>query len=618
MTSSSSTEATTSWLPIFLSQFIASNVLSDIAPDLMRQVPMPSLTDAMGKAGLVLGSPMSIHLYRQWILANYNTSPDVFIAWFNLGLALTEIGELDKAIVAYRSAIQANPSFHGAFVNIALLYEKMGKMGEALAAWAKAIPGMKENRAVLNHYGALLMNQKRYAEAATLYRKLVEEEPENLEFQAFVNLIWQRTCRWDKIKSEIVDVVQAGGIPSMVPFGAMALFDDPVIQCRIAQEWLERRHPPAPKWLCPPEGYRHKKIRVGYMSGEFLGHFAMSILTAELFERHDRNQFEIYGYCSSPKEDSSATRKRIIASFDQFHWIRETKDEEAARLIRSHEIDLLVDLSGLTGQGREGVLRWKPAPVQVTYLGYVGPIPLPELDYILCDNYVIPPETAPLYRPKPLPLEGIYQANDSKIVVAPPTTREANALPPNAFVYCCLTAPYKITEEIFSAWMQILNRVPGSVLWLTFDSEVAKANLQAAAGVRGVEPTRVIFAPKVVPAHYLSQLRLADLSLSAFPYGPGTLASDALRMGLPVLTIEGKSFVSRMAGDLLTAVGLSELIAPDMQGYIDMAVELAENPEKLARYRTVLQDGAWDRSLGNIADFVPRLEKAYLSIVKRK
>ncbi len=609
-------ETLSAQISVFLARFIAAGNTSEIAPELMEQIPLSTLMEAMVQARLTRRDPMVAHLYRQWIFANIDTAPEAFIACFNLGTGLVETGEILLAIAAFQTALSLKPDLYEAALHLTILYKKTEQFDEALEVWKRVLETTEHRHLALNQCAALLDSRKRYAEAIPHYRESLEENPQQPDIIMRLNLAYQKACQWDEIAG--LEASAAEATPLLPPFAGLALFDDVTLQGRIAAQTLDRRYPLAQERLCPPEGHAHDRIRVGYLSGEFVGHYAMSLLTAELFERHDRRRFEIFGYCSSDTSDASDTRQRILAAFDHFHEIREVKDEDAARLIRSHEIDILVDLSGLTGAERQGILRWKPAPVQITYLGYIGPNPLPELDYILCDDYVIPPETAHLYQPKPLSLGGVYQPNDSKLVIAPPSSRDKNGLPLDGFVYCCFTAAYKITEMMFTAWMEILKRVPGSVLWLSFDNETAKRNLQAAAVAQGVDPTRLIFALKVSPADYLARLQLADLSLAAFPYGPGTLASDALRMGVPLLTLEGKSFVARMAGGLLTTVGLAELIAPDVSRYIDMAVELAHNRSKLEGYRALLQKGAWERTLGDMAQFTLRLENTYSSVVKRK
>ena len=280
----------------------------------------------------------------------------------------------------------------------------------------------------------------------------------------------------------------------------------------------------------------------------------MAYLVAELFETHDRDRFEVFGYCST-EDDGSDVRRRVLGSFDKAVSIVGASDAEAADAIRSDEIDILVDLNGLTLGSRLPVLRYRPAPVQMTYLGYNGVIPLAELDYILADRYVIPPEAAAHHRPEPLYLPTCFQVNDRQVKVADGQTRRSVGIPEDRFVFCCFSNNYKITEDLFAAWLEILTRVDHSVLWLYADNEQSCRNMTERFAASGLDPERLFFAARSEPEVYRARLGLADLFLDTFPYNAGTTASDALRVGLPIVTRSGRSFVSRMAGSLLRTIG---------------------------------------------------------------
>ena len=340
----------------------------------------------------------------------------------------------------------------------------------------------------------------------------------------------------------------------------------------------------------------------------------MSYLITELFERHDRARFEVFGYCSS-REDGSDLRKRVLASFDRHRIIRELTDEQAAQIIRDDEIDVLIDLNGITDGSRLAVLRWRPAPIQATYLGLIGPVPMPELDYLLCDTVVIPPEHEAAYQPMPLPIARTYQANDSKRTIGRRLSRAQAGLPDNGFVFCCFSKHYKITEQMFAAWMSILRQADQAVLWLTQDNPYSQANLLAAASCAGIAQERLIFAERVDPDLYLSRLGVADLFLDTFPYNAGTVASDALRMRLPLLTLCGRSFASRMATSLLHAMGALEGITTTMPNYIATAVRLATDPTAYGQYKALFTEQAWNRTIGDIAGFTRDYEATWSRVV---
>jgi predicted O-linked N-acetylglucosamine transferase (SPINDLY family) len=254
------------------------------------------------------------------------------------------------------------------------------------------------------------------------------------------------------------------------------------------------------------------------------------------------------------------------------------------------------------------VLRWRPAPIQATYLGFVGPVPLPELDYLLCDDFVIPPRQAAAYRPQPLRIARTYQANDSKRTIGPALSRKDAGLPEDRFVFCCFSNHYKITEGMFAAWMTIMREADRAVLWLTADDAWSHASLCDAAGRAGVAPERIIFAERTSPELYMSRLALADLFLDTFPYNAGTIASDAIRMRLPLLTLCGESFASRMAGCLLNAIGARQGIATSLAEYVATATMLATDARAYADYRSCFTAAAWNNTVGNIAQFTAEFE----------
>ena len=581
--------------------------LDAAAPVSLAGVPLEAVLP--GLDGLAPAQAMAA--YRAWLAAN-PASPQRFAAWFNLGALLGGTGDRAAAMVAYRQALALKPDLHQAAVNLGLALEAEGRAEEALALWGDALQPDAARTALLNQRGRLLESRKHYAEAERdLHASLLADprQPDVIQHWAHLR---QKGCMWP---------LHADGIPGLTmealalqggPLGALALTDDPALQRRIGEAWITRKIPPAPERLAPRHGYAHDRIRVGYLSSDFCRH-AMGFLIVGLLERHDRSRFEVFGYCSTP-EDGSALRQRIIGALDHHIPIGHLSEEDAARRIRADEIDILVDLNGLTHGARLGALRWKPAPVQATYLGYVGPVPLPELDWMICDEVVVPPDQAQHYAPRPLPLAGCYQANDGSGQALPAITRGTEGLPEGAFVLCCFNNFYKITPDVFGAWMAILRAAPRAVLWLTEDNATGIGNLRRHAAEAGVAPDRLVFASRCDPQRYLARMGLADLFLDTCPYNAGTVASDALRMGLPIVTLAGRAFASRMATSLLTAVGSTDGIAATLEDYVAKAVALATDQAALAAARAALAGDAWARGLGDTAAFADRMEAAYQAI----
>ena len=562
---------------------------------------------AVETVGPGLGLPAVIALYTRWIAFQQPGAPQLPAAWFNLGTELANSGDAAAAVQAYRNALSIRPGFTPAAVNLGLQLERLGDKQAALRTWDDALQSNESRTALLNQRGRLLESSGDLGQAAEVLRtSLLTRHDQPDVVQHWMHLR-QKMCEWPVLADIIPGLSRGDMLVQSGALAGLALTDDVATQCSIAAGWLARKTQPKPA-LAPAEGYRHDRIRVGYLSSDFCSH-AMSYLIAELFERHDRSRFEIHGYCASP-DDGSPIRARVIAAFDRFTSVRLFSDEAVAHRIRADEIDILIDLNGLTSGARIQVLRWRPAPVQATYLGFIGPVPLPELDFLLCDDFVIPSATALLYQPTPLPIEGLYQANDSKRVVGAPMTRQQAGLPDDRFVFCCFSNHYKITETMFNGWMEILRRTGDSLLWLVDDNRWSRQNLRQKALVSGIDPSRLMFAARTDPATYMARLAVADLFLDTFPYNAGTVASDAIRMGLPLLTLAGQSFASRMAARMLHAIGAVSGVTDTLDAYVDAAVALAADQDAYAAYRGQFTEDAWAGSLGDIAGFTRRFEAA--------
>lgn len=369
--------------------------------------------------------------------------------------------------------------------------------------------------------------------------------------------------------------------------------------------------------MTPDEaGRKHRRarlndrLRIGYLSNDYRDHATASLMS-ELIERHDRSRFEIVGYCYS-YDDGSAFRQRLQLGFDRFVTVGQLSIEETARRIDQDGIDILVDLKGFTQGSRSGVLTHRPAPIQVNYLGYPGTMGGCDVDYIIGDAFVTPLDFAKYYSEKIVQLPHCYQPNDTQRLIDPfLMRREDYGLPSEAFVFCSFNNVNKLTRDVFLIWMRLLAEVPGSVLWLLTTSPTVKANLSREARACGVDPERLVFAPMVnIPMH-IARMRMADLFLDSYPCTAHTTASEALWAGLPLLTCAGESFASRVAGSILTAAGVPELIAHDLTEYEEKALELVRNPRMLGGLRERLA-GAAASPLFDIGAYTRDIERAYL------
>jgi len=602
----------TEWLDTWLTSPAAGDAPHDNAR--LKQTSFDAVLAAIGRSHLKPGDAAEIGLYRCWIEANAGISDVLYAAWFNLGVSLTNAGDNANAIVAYGNALALRPDLYGAALNLGLMLELTGQPEQALTAWQRATQPDAERIALETQQGRLLERLGRLEAAERMLYRVLLTDPEQPDVLHHWLHIRQRMCRWPIASTDIPGLSAEDLIGKSCPLSILALTDDIDTQRASAAVWISRKTEPAPRRLAPPKPYPHERIRIGYLSSDFCSH-AMCYLVTELFERHDRDRFEVFGYCSS-RDDGSRLRRRVLAAFDHCRTIRSLTDEQSARCIRDDEIDVLIDLNGITDGSRLAVLRGRPAPVQATWIGYIGPVPLPELDYLLCDDVVIPPEYRTLYRPVPLAVGSIYQANDSRHSPGRETSREAAGLPDDRFVFCCFSKHYKSTQEMFAAWMSILRRTHRSVLWLIEDNDHSRANLLAAAGREGIAEDRLIFSRRAHPDLYLGRLGLADLFLDTFPYNAGTIASDAMRMRLPILTLCGRSFASRMAASLLHAVGAPEGIASSLANYASTAVRLANEPAAYAQYKALFGAGTWSRTTGDIAGFTKESEATWGRVIR--
>jgi len=352
---------------------------------------------------------------------------------------------------------------------------------------------------------------------------------------------------------------------------------------------------------------------IAYLSADFHRH-ATAYLMAELFERHDRSRFEVIGV-SFGVDDKSDMRRRLVAAFDQFYDVRRKRDEEVAKLLHDLQVDIAIDLKGYTQDSRPGILAYRPTPIQASYLGFPGTMGAEFIDYIIADETVVPFDHQPFYAEKIVHLPDCYQVNDTKRNIAERTpTRQEAGLPERGCVFCCFNNNWKITPEVFSVWIRLLHAVEGSVLWLFRDNESAERNLRKEAQARGIDPARLVFAGRLPLEDHLARHRLADLFLDTLPCNAHTTASDALWVGLPVLTCMGNAFAGRVAASLLKAIGLPELVTHSIEDYEALALRLAKDPSLLEGYRNRLATNRLTHPLFDTDRFRHHIEAAYLQM----
>ena len=515
--------------------------------------------------------------------------PSNAIYWYNLGNAQRELGKPQAALHSFKQSIQFNPNDADTHNNLGNVQRELGQLDKAIASYETALllnPSLHHALAHLVHQKQHICNWNSLDTQIAALRDLVKNQP-NAQISPFAFLAMPNTTAQEQKQC-------ASNYAGTAYASLIAL-----------SEALNFTYSQTKK----------TKLKIGYLSADFRLH-PLAFLITELIEKHDRKQFEIIAY-SYGFDDKTPSRKRLEKSFDQFNDIRHLNDINAAKKINADQIDILVDLTGYTQTSRTGIVALKPAPINVNWLGYPGSMGelggKPLFDYIITDEIIAPNQADTSEQLLYLPC---YQPNDSQRPVGSGTSKSANNLPENAFVFCCFNQSFKITADVFAAWMRILKQVPNSVLWLLDCNPWAKANLQTEAANAGIDKTRLIFAPRVAIADHLARHRHADLFLDTLPYNAHTTASDALFMHLPLLTCTGDTFASRVAASLLQRVNLPELIANSLQEYEQKTLDLALNSEKLAQIKHKLSTNVKNSNLFNPAQFAYDLEQVYVKLHK--
>jgi predicted O-linked N-acetylglucosamine transferase (SPINDLY family) len=538
-------------------------------------------------------------------------------AIYNRGKALNDTGQLEAALAAYDKCLELQPRYVPALNNRGNVLEKLERNEEALTSYNKCLAAAPTFATAWKNAGIVLIKLRRYEEAAKALGRALELDPAQ---DAIGHLIYarQQLCDWGDLPaliSKLVDDVQKGTVTA-IPFVLLGATNSASLQLQYARDYVAKEYAPARRSLWRGECYAHERIRIAYLSADFRAH-AIVYLTAGLFEHHDRTKFETIAISFSPYHPDEA-QQRVRNAFENFIDVRNMSDGEVASLIRELEVDIAVDLMGLTQHHRLGILAFRPAPIQVNYLGYAGTIGAPYVDYIIADRVVIPAADQQFYSEKVAYLPDSYQPNDDRRVCpALDVTRSSEGLPEHGFVFCSFNNTFKITPMIFDIWMRLLRQVDGSVLWLLEGDGLVPQNLRREAERRGVAASRLIFAKRVALEDHLARHRLADLFLDTLPYNAHTTASDALWMGLPVITCPGKTFAGRVAASLLTAAGLEELIASSLEDYEAIVLKLARDRSLLDSLRERVESSRHDGRLFDTALYTRQIEAAYVQMWER-
>jgi protein O-GlcNAc transferase len=589
-------------------------------------------------------------------IADYNAAlaimPEFAQALTNRGAALHDLNRYDEALASLDQALAIQPSHVEALYNRGLALQHLQRYREAIASYDRALALRPDLTEALNNRGLSMQSLQRYDEARASYDEALAQRPDFAEARfnrgaalsamgrhenasqdieraltqnpdlpyAAGALLHARmyACDWRSYEKESADLLAKvlAGRRAAEPLTILNICDSAPLQLACARTYIDDRFPAAGVPLWRGERYAHDRIRIAYLSADFHDHAVMHLM-AGLFEQHDRSQFDVVAVSFGP-DPSTDTRARLKDAFERFIDVRHLRDDEIAKLLRDLETDIAIDLKGFTDDARTGIFAFRPAPIQVNYLGYPGTMGAPYIDYIIVDPIVVPHDQRLAYAEKIVYLPHCYQVNDAKRLIAERTpTRSEAALPETGFVFCSFNNNYKITPTMFDVWMRLLRDIDGSVLWLFEGNAAAPVNLRREAANRGVAPERLVFAPKVPLADHLARHRLADLFLDTQPWNAHTTASDALWAGLPLLTCIGTTFAGRVAASLLEAVGLPELVTRTLSEYQTLALQLAGEPSLLAGIKQRLSDNRHVFPLFNTDRSRRHIEAAYSEMYAR-
>ena len=544
--------------------------------------------------------------------------PGLVEAYSNIGLALQEQKKLDEAILFFDKAIRLKPNYFQAYSNRGNALLELKQFDSAIASYDKAITLNPNFAEAYYNRGAAYKELKQLDAALDSYDKAFSLKPDHPYLAGMRQHIKMLICDWANFESNVQVLNQkiTGKFKAASNFTIIALPVSLSAQKQAAEIWCEDKYSNNSSLGLIIKHSRQSKIRLGYFSADFHNH-ATAYLMAELFERHDKDKFELIAFSFGP-ETKDEMQIRVSQAFDHFINVANLSDLEIALLSRELGIDIAIDLKGVTQDYRLGIFSYRAAPIQVSYLGYPGTLGADYIDYLIADKTLIPPQSQQYYTEKIVYLPNSYQVNDQHRVIASTNfTKQELGLPIDAFVFCCFNNNFKITPDVFDSWVRILKAVDSSVLWLLQDNPTAAMNLQKEAVRRGLDPARLVFAKRMDLPEHLARHKAADLFLDTTPCNAHTTASDALWAGLPLITCMGESFASRVAASLLNAIGLSELVTESIADYEALAIDLAKTPDKLRALKEKLERNRLTTPLFDTKLYTKHIEAAYTQIYER-
>jgi predicted O-linked N-acetylglucosamine transferase (SPINDLY family) len=536
------------------------------------------------------------NLYALWLA--HHEDPRKHLVWFNHGSLLQQLGQSAQAQQAYEQALALSPDFAQARINLGLVLEKQGHTAQAIAVWAH-LTGQRYAKnpvetdmltAALNHIGRVHENNRDYRQALkALEHSLLINPKQSGVIQHWVH-IRQKACEWPVYKS-LPGISKNEMIMATSPLAMLALTDDPLLQLLSAHAFVARTYGLKEERLCKVKQYHHPKKRIGFASGDLREH-AVGFLLPTMLQGIDRERYEVYAY-DFTMDDGSEHRKKLLGMFDHVRPVHTLTDRQAAERILEDEIDVMVDLHGLSAGARPGIFALHPAPRQGTYLGFIGSTGMPWFDFVITDRHALPPEHTEYFMEKPLYVEGSFIPLTPPDENLPVVTRAELGLPEDAFVMGAFGNVYKITPEMFAVWISLLKEIPDSVLWLIDDNTTTTENLKNHAKLANADLSRIIFSTRTVHKEFCARLKLCDIYLDTYPYNCGSTTNDVVSASVPIFSRYGKTMVSRMGLSINSSIGNDGVLSESFEEYFKNICDFRKNkkkslPQKISTVKLVI------------------------------
>ena len=541
-------------------------------------------------------------------------------AYLNRGISLNKLNRYEEAIQDFKIVIKADPNNSKAYNNLGNIYKNLENYEKSILFYDKAINIDSNFLEALGNKSSVLHIQKKYQESLIYLNKIFKIDEnfkglvENIILDKMHIFDWEDLNKYtDRVRKQFLEG------KTFDPLFMHYLFDEPNLHKSNSEKFIKERFKHISKKNNLFKSYDNDKIKIGYFSADYHNHPVLHIMSG-IFKSHDKTKFELYGFSFGPEKKENIWREDIKSCFKEFHLVKKLSDEEIKILASNLKIDIAIDLTGLTKNGRPSLFFKRVAPTQITYLGYPGTSGNKEIDYIIADKEVIPKNAEKYYTEKVIYLPDTYIPSSNDVLLNNSNYkffRKDHNLPNDKIVFCAFHNPLKINPELFDTWCNILRKVDQSVLWLKIGEEISKKNLITEAIKRNIDSSRIIFAERMDDINkHINRLKLADIFLDTYPYNSHSTIYDYIRAELPMIILKGKTFSSRVGASIYSSIKMDKLVVNNKMQYEKLAVELGNNKSKLNKIKNELKLNSEKFKIFDNIKITKDLEKIYFKLVK--